>query len=253
MQKKHLISIDVSLGDYHDFVNNIMMLAENEQRSEYVCVANAHMLVEAYKEKDFADVVNDSKITTPDGMSLIGGLRLLYKIKQSRVSGMDLLPDLLSEASKHKKPVFFYGSTEDILMKTKKHISINYPGIPHVGTYSPPFCLMTEDDDDENVVKIINSSPARLVFVALGCPKQEKWMASMKGRINAVMIGIGGALPVLIGMQKRAPKWMQKVGMEWFFRFLQEPLRLWKRYVTTNSMFIILIVREKFFGVNKHF
>ena len=245
MQKKHLISIGISLSDYHDFVNNIIMLTEHEQRNEYVCVANAHMLVEAYRHKDFADMVNNSKITTPDGMSLIWGLRLLYKIKQCRVAGMDLLPDLLAEASKHKKAVFLYGGTEDILMKTQKYISINYPGIPHVGAYSPPFSPMREKEEEE-IVKMINSSNVGLVFVTLGCPKQERWMAAMKDKINAVMIGVGGALPVLIGLQKRAPKWMQKVGLEWFFRFLQEPLRLWKRYATTNFMFILLFVKECF-------
>ena len=165
MQKKHFISIGISLGNYHDFVNNIMTLVDDDQCSEYVCIANAHMLVEAYKHEDFADIVNNSAITTPDGMPLTWVLRSLYNIKQKRVAGMDLLPDLLTEAAKHKKSVFFYGGTGDILVKTKDYISKNYPGIPHVGIYSPPYPIM--EDEDEDVVKIINSSKPGLVFVVL--------------------------------------------------------------------------------------
>jgi N-acetylglucosaminyldiphosphoundecaprenol N-acetyl-beta-D-mannosaminyltransferase len=109
--------------------------------------------------------------------------------------------------------------------------------------YSPPFRKLTKAEDEE-VVKKINSSGAALVYVVLGCPKQEKWMASMKGRIHAEMVGIGGALHVMIGLQKRAPMWMQKAGLEWFFRFSQEPKRLFKRYAVTNTRFLIMLTKE---------
>jgi N-acetylglucosaminyldiphosphoundecaprenol N-acetyl-beta-D-mannosaminyltransferase len=175
---------------------------------------------------------------------LTWALNRLYGIKQERVAGMDLLPDLLSLSSEHSIPIFFYGSTEEVLSQTQEYIKTYYPKIPFTGVYSPPFRPLTVDEECE-VIDKINTSGARIIFVSLGCPKQEKWMASMKGRINGVMIGIGGALPVLLGVQKRAPRWMRKCGLEWLFRLLQEPKRLFKRYFYTNTKFIYLILREK--------
>jgi len=242
MHKQHLISIQLSLGSYSQFCQEIARLCKCS-RSEYVCVANVHMLVEAQKDKEFADIVNNAVITTPDGLPLTWGLRLLYGIKQDRVAGMDLLPDLLSSASQNQISIFFYGGTDDVLTKTELYVKQYYPDIPLTGFYSPPFRALTTEETDE-IVEKINGSRARLVFVSLGCPKQEKWMSSMKGRINAVMIGIGAALPVLVGEQGRAPKWMQKKGMEWLYRLIQEPGRLWKRYLVTNTIYICILVRE---------
>jgi N-acetylglucosaminyldiphosphoundecaprenol N-acetyl-beta-D-mannosaminyltransferase len=244
MQKHPLISINLSIGQYSDFIDSIRVLSEANDNSEYICVANVHMLVEAYDDKEFATAVNNSAITTPDGVPLTWALKWLHGIKQERVPGMDLLPDLLSLSSEHSIPVFFYGSTEKVLSQTQEYVKTHYPKIPSVGVYSPPFRPLTVAEEDEMTAKI-NTSGARIIFVSLGCPKQEKWMACMKGRISSVMIGIGGALPVLLGVQKRAPHWMQKCGLEWLFRLLQEPKRLFKRYFYTNTKFIYLILRER--------
>ncbi|MDR2038774.1 MAG: WecB/TagA/CpsF family glycosyltransferase [Bacteroidales bacterium] len=243
MQKQPLISIDVSTGPYSLFCEKMMQLG-NDLQGGYVCVANVHMLVEAYKDKNFADVVNRSTITTPDGLPLTWALKWLYGIKQDRVAGMDLLPDLLSLASQQNIPVLFYGGTEDVLLKTGEFLKEHYPGIPSVEFLSPPFRALTPEETDEMIHRI-NSSGAKLVFVALGCPKQEKWMASVHERVNALLVGIGGALPVMVGMQSRAPRWMQKCGLEWLYRLLQEPGRLWKRYFVTNTIFLYLLVKEK--------
>ncbi|MDR2653382.1 MAG: WecB/TagA/CpsF family glycosyltransferase [Prevotellaceae bacterium] len=244
MQKHKFISIDLSLGSYGGFIDEIIRLANRDKRSEYICIANVHMLVETYWDKKFADAVNRSIITTPDGVPLTWGLKWLYRIRQERVSGMDLLPDLLHIASQQSFPVFFYGGTQETLDKTKDHVTQLYSGIPSVGICSPPFRPLTSEEEQE-VISIINTSGARIVFVSLGCPKQEKWMISMKDKINSVMIGIGAALPVLTGVQKRAPRWMQKNGLEWLFRLIQEPQRLWKRYLVTNVCFLYLLIKEK--------
>jgi N-acetylglucosaminyldiphosphoundecaprenol N-acetyl-beta-D-mannosaminyltransferase len=244
MQKHTLLSIDLSLGSYTDFVEEIIRLANSVECSEYICVANVHMLIETCKDKEFAKAVNNAIITTPDGVPLTWGLKWLYGIKQERVSGMDLLPDLLQAASQHQIPVFFYGSTQEILFKTKVYVAQHYPCIPYTGVYSPPFQPLTPEEENE-VISAVNASGAKIIFVALGCPKQEKWMAAMKGKINGVMIGIGAALPVLAGVQKRAPQWMQKSGLEWLYRLFQEPKRLFKRYLTTNSIFLYLLIKEK--------
>jgi N-acetylglucosaminyldiphosphoundecaprenol N-acetyl-beta-D-mannosaminyltransferase len=244
MQKKLFIGIEISLGSYLDFITEIMGLATMDDCSEYVCMANAHMLFETHKDEKFKNIVNNSAITVPDGISLTWGLRMLYGIKQVRVAGMDLLPDLLNAASKQSKSVFFYGGTPNLLNKVRRHIAVHYSGIPDVGVYSPPFRSLTEMEERE-IVDIINENKPEILFVVLGCPKQEKWMASMRGRVNAIMIGIGAALPVLVGEQKRAPFWMQKAGLEWLYRLKQEPRRLFKRYLITNTAFILLILQEK--------
>lgn len=243
MQKISLTDIYLSFGIYRTFCEKILQLALNTN-SEYICVANVHMLVETYKDKEFAKIVNNSAITTPDGVPLIWGLEWLYGIKQERVAGMDLLPDLLDIASQFRISVFFYGNTEDVLQRTKEHITKFYSGIPFTGVYSPPFRSLTPEEE-QRIIYMINASGAKIVFVSLGCPKQEKWMATMKNKINSVMIGIGAALPVLVGVQKRAPQWMQKSGMEWLFRLSQEPKRLFKRYLITNSIFLYILIKAK--------
>ncbi len=243
METKQLLNIKISLGPYKSFVELLIGLAGREI-SEYVCVANVHMLIEAYKDNSYLSIVNNGVMVTPDGEPLTWGLKFLYGIRQERVAGMDLLPDLLAAAEKQNTSVGFYGSTEDLLKRTNEHLKKKYPKLQVAKLYSPPFRMMTPEEDFE-IIKMFNESGARIIFVILGCPKQEKWMASMKDRIHAVMIGVGGALPVLIGVQKRAPLWMQHAGLEWLFRLGQEPRRLFKRYTTTNSMFIYLLIKQK--------
>lgn len=236
-----VLSINITCKPYKEFVSLLKELALLK-RSAYVCVANVHMTIEAYNDVSFAAVVNEADAVTPDGMPLVAALKLLYGFEQDRVTGMDLLPDLLKVAEGEKFTVFFYGGTEKMLHATNQHLLQHYPALTNKHFYSPPFRPLTVAEEQE-VVNHVNSTGPNLVFVALGCPKQEKWMASMKGRINACMIGIGGALPVMIGMQKRAPHWMQKAGLEWLFRLAQEPGRLFKRYAVTNSTFIWLLLK----------
>lgn len=242
MNKKRFLSLNISIGSYADFIAGITDLALRRQ-SSYVCVANVHMLVEAHSDPSFADVVNGADIVTPDGMPLARGLKKVYGINQDRVAGMDLLPDLLAEAQSKHIPVFFYGGTNEMLDKTTAYIRQHYPRLHISGTYSPPFRGLTQEEYNE-IASDINSRHPGIVFVVLGCPKQERWMALMKNKINACMLGIGGALPVLVGLQKRAPVWMQKNHMEWLFRLMQEPRRLFKRYFITNSIFIGLVLKK---------
>jgi N-acetylglucosaminyldiphosphoundecaprenol N-acetyl-beta-D-mannosaminyltransferase len=244
MERKKLIGIDINLGDYSSFVDNIIERACSPTHSGYICVANVHMLIEAHQSPAFAEIVNGSYLATPDGVPLRWAFKFLYGIDQERIAGMDLLSDLLFAAEKQKVPVAFYGGKSEMLGKAKLYLEKTYPDLIIGHMYSPPFRALSSEEENE-VVRNINDSGARLVFVILGCPKQEKWMASMQNRIQAVMIGIGGALPVLAGVYKRAPGWMQHAGLEWLFRLGQEPKRLFKRYATTNSMFVYLLLKEK--------
>lgn len=238
MRQTPLLSIAISRGKYAEFVSVITTMATHKT-SAYVCVANVHMLVEAHQNKTFQAVVKNADIITPDGKPLVWALKLLYDTAQDRVAGMDILPDLLSNAA---TPVFFYGGTSQMLETTRLFIQRNYPNVQIAGMISPPFRPQTPEEE-LHTIQEINASGAGLVFVVLGCPKQEKWMAAMKNKINATMIGVGGALPVLIGLQRRAPEWMQHYGLEWLYRLGQEPRRLFKRYAVTNSIFLWLLLK----------
>lgn len=242
MKKNRLISIDISFGTYNRFTEKIVELAKT-RRSSFVCVANVHMAMEAWRSIDFATVVNKADIVTPDGMPLVKSLNFLYGLEQERVAGMKLMPDLIAEAELRKLSIFFYGSTDDVLDKIIRRINSEHPDSNIVGTYSPPFRVLTEEEERALVEKI-NNSGANIVMVALGCPKQELWMARNKGKINAVMIGLGGAFPVYAGIQSRAPEWMQSYSLEWLYRLRQEPRRLFVRYFVTNTLFMVLLAKE---------
>lgn len=239
MRKQKHLSLKISLGPYSAFIDRIVELAHLKQ-SSYVCVANVHMLIEAKNDKSFRRALIGADIVTPDGMPLARALKLLYGIEQDRVAGMDLLPDLLRQAEKDHLSVFFYGGSPSMLEKATAYTNEKFPDLHLAGAYSPPFRPLTSEEMHD-VAGMIADSRAHIVFVVLGCPKQEKWMYQMKGKIPAVMIGIGGALPVLIGDQKRAPKWMQKYSLEWSFRLMQEPKRLFRRYLVTNSSYLVLL------------
>ncbi|MEO6329967.1 MAG: WecB/TagA/CpsF family glycosyltransferase [Ginsengibacter sp.] len=243
MQKIEILKFQVNLGKYQDFVDEIIAKGESRTNS-YVCVASVHQLMEAHANPSFAKICYEADIVTPDGMPITWALKWIHNIRQDRVAGMDLLPDLLREAEKKGLSVFFYGSTQAMLDQTESYIQKKFPDLRLAGLYSPPFRDLTQAEENE-IAGIINNSNAHLVFVVLGCPKQEKWMSVMKPKINSTLIGVGGALPVFIGAQERAPKWMQKAGLEWVFRFGQEPGRLWKRYLITNTSFIYYLIKEK--------
>ena len=242
LERKRVISIDVSVGRYSEFIRNIIELAEGRQ-SSYVCVANVHMTVEAQGDREFQEIVNSADLVTPDGVPLIYALRILYGLRQERVAGMDLMPDLIKESEKRGLSVFFFGSTRQVLDRITERIKREFPELRVAGSYSPPFKPL-EDLDLDSIANMIEGSRPNIVLVSLGCPKQERFMAMMKGKINAVMIGVGGAFPVFAGLKKRAPRWMQKIALEWLYRLIQEPQRLALRYAYTNTLFLYLLARE---------
>jgi len=242
LTKKRILSINVSSGSYENFLETIFDYSEHK-KSSYVCLANVHMLVEAHNSEKFQRVVNGADIVAPDGMPIAKSLGLFHDIKQERVDGMGLMENLLARCAERKQSVYFYGGTDEMLKNTKDYLGKKYPDITIAGMYSPPFRELTTTEKT-SVIDSIAQSGANLVFVVLGCPKQEAWMNEMKGKIPAVMLGVGGALPMMIGTVRKAPKWVQKIGMEWFFRLMQEPRRLFKRYAVTNTTFIFLVIME---------
>lgn len=242
MNAVNLVNFKITTGTYKKFTDNILDNA-HFGKSEYICVANVHMFIEAQKDATFRKIVNHAGIVTPDGKPLSWALRLINGVRQERVAGMDLFPTLLKESAKKGTSVYFYGGSDEMMVKLLDLLKENLPALKIAGAYSPPFRKLTDDEMTDIAVRINNCSPD-LVFVALGCPKQEKWMYDMKDKVMATMIGVGGAIPVFAGLQKRAPKWMQRNGLEWLYRLGQEPKRLFKRYAITNSRFVFIILKE---------
>ncbi len=242
MKKVSVISSLISSGSYQDMVEKVFELSD-QLPSSYVCVSNVHMVIEAYNNKEFNQILNQADLATPDGKPLAIAMSLLYKKHQPRVAGMDLLPDLLQESAMRGKSVYFYGGTQSTLDLIEKRVKSELPNLTVAGLYSPPFRKLS-DQEEEDIINMINNSGADLLFVSLGCPKAEYWMARHKGKINCCMLGVGGAFPVYAGTQKRAPRWMQNLALEWLYRLVLEPKRLWKRYLTTNSQFLYLFISQ---------
>lgn len=217
-----------------------------QRESRYVCICNVHSVVVVSQDADFKQAVNEADMATPDGAPVAWMLRRSGFYGQERINGPDLMWKYL-EATTHAEPIFFYGSTEATLDTLRDRLSIAFPYLKIAGMISPPFRQLSTVEDAAMVARI-NESGAGIVFVGLGCPKQEKWMASNRGRINAVMVGVGAAFDYHAGTIRRAPRWMQRIGLEWLHRLCSEPRRLWKRYLVTNTVFIVHAAHQLLFG-----
>lgn len=211
--------------------------------SRYVCVANVHMVMEAYDDPAFRSIVNAADLVTPDGMPLVWMMRRMGAKVQTRVYGPELTLWVARAAAQAGLPVGLYGGTPQANERLAQNLQKRFPGLEIVYRFSPPFRALTCEEDAE-IVEAIHASQARILLVGLGCPKQERWMAEHKGKVSAVMMGVGAAFDIHSGLKPQAPAWMQRVGMEWFFRLVTEPKRLWKRYFYHNPRFILLVLRQ---------
>lgn len=238
LEHRHILGMRVDGTSYPDAVGRVVAWARGRE-SRYVCVATAHMVMEAHDAGEFRSIVNSADLVTPDGMPLVWGLRWLGIPGATRVRGSDLTPEVLRAASGEGIPVGFYGSTPSVLARFTDKVRRQYPDLSVAFAESPPFRPLTEQEDRECVERIARSG-ARILFVGLGCPKQEQWMAWQRGRIGTVMLGVGAAFDFLAGTKLQAPRWMQQAGLEWFFRLITEPRRLWKRYLRHNPRFAAL-------------
>jgi N-acetylglucosaminyldiphosphoundecaprenol N-acetyl-beta-D-mannosaminyltransferase len=215
-----------------------------ELNGDYICISNVHTTVISYENQDYCDIQNGGIMAIPDGgpLSTVGRKRGFKNME--RTTGPDLMRELFKISSEKGYRHFFYGSIGETLDKLNRKLKEKYPGIRIVGMYSPPFRPLTEEED-EYVIKIINETKPDFIWVGLGAPKQEKWMAAHQGLISGLMVGVGAGFDYYAGNIRRAPEWIQKCNMEWMFRLLQDPKRLFGRYVHTNPKFIWLLAKEK--------
>lgn len=211
--------------------------------SRYVAVCNAHVVVTATTLESYRQVINDADLAIPDGAPVAWMMRRLGASGQRRVTGPDLMWALCESCAHSHLPIYLLGGSEKTLRMLSERLSAAFPGLLIAGVAAPPFRPLTPAEDSD-LVSQVNASGAALVFVALGCPKQEAWMAAHKGRIAGVMLGVGAAFDFHAGTVRRAPHWIQRVGMEWFHRLLSEPRRLWRRYLVTNTLFVVWAARQ---------
>lgn len=203
---------------------------------DYMCVANVHTTVTAYENPEYCAVQNGGIMAIPDGgpLSTVGRKRG-YNIE--RTTGPSLMGEIFKSTAKKGYRHFFYGSKQETLDQLEAKLQENYPGIQIAGMYSPPFRPLTEEEDTA-VIKMINDAKPDFVWIGLGAPKQEIWMADHQGKIDGLMIGVGAGFDYYAGNIERAPEWMQRSNMEWFYRLIQDPKRLFGRYLHTNTKFI---------------
>lgn len=246
IEKKKVVDLQVATLSYNEVLDHIFSLSASKV-SSYVCFANAHMAVEAHLDKSFRNSVNNATIVASDGMSVVMALKYIHKVRQGRSAGMDMIFDVLAGAEKRGLSVFLFGSKEHTLKKFVTKANNEHPTLKIAGTLAPPYSEWSSSVEDLFIEKI-KESGAQLVLVSLGCPKQEKWMAANSEKINATMLGIGGALSLYAMETKRAPEFMQKYCLEWLYRLYQEPRRLWKRYLVTNTLFIFYFFKQMLFG-----
>jgi len=232
-----IMDVKISTGSRDDFMAELLHLSDHAMSSAYVCFVNVHMVVEAHRNDEFCAIVNNADVACPDGAPVAKSIGWFFGLKQQHMAGPDTLPMLVEAAGRYRKRIFLLGSTEDVLESFVEQAAIRFPNAVICGYESPPFRALTQEED-EALIQKINDSHADMIFVALGCPKQEKWMAAHKGKVKGCMFGLGYAIPVFAGMASRAPRWMIDHGLEWSFRLFSDPKRLFKRYVDTNSVFV---------------
>jgi len=232
----------VDATSYADAVSRVTAWAARGD-SRYVCIATVNNAMVSRGSREFRRAMNAADLVTPDGMPLVWALKLLGVPTATRVYGPDLTWHVLAAAARRGIPVAFYGSTTEVVRKLRNAVAARYPDSRIAFTHSPPFGEASPAEDAQ-VVDAINASGAGILFVGLSTPKQDRWMAAHRGRVQAVMLGVGAAFDFLAGAKPQAPRWMMRVGLEWLFRLGTEPRRLAGRYIRQNPRFLLAFGRQ---------
>jgi N-acetylglucosaminyldiphosphoundecaprenol N-acetyl-beta-D-mannosaminyltransferase len=241
----NILGVNVSAINQDDAVAAIKRWIREDSR-QYVCVTGAHGVMECRRNEHLRRIHNESGMVTPDGMPLVWMSRLLGWKRVKRVYGPDLMLKVTEISASNGYRQFYYGGAEGIADKLTEALVRAYPGLQVVGTYSPPYRELTPAEDGE-VINAINAAHPHILWVGLSTPKQEFWMANHLGKLDVpVMIGVGAAFDFLAGSKRQAPGWMQRHGLEWFFRLVTEPRRLWRRYAFIVPGFAFLAARQLF-------
>lgn len=247
MKKNNILSISITTDDKEVIIKTLKDLIQNGNRGKVLACANPHVIIEALKDNDFFNALCSFDIVLPDGIGIVFASKMLKKGINKRVSGPDIFVELTEHLNTQNKRYryFFLGSTEEVLAKIKENMKQLFPNIEVVGVYSPPFGDFSTDEN-ESIIGVINNATPDVLWVGMTAPKQEKWIYENKDKLNVPLIGaIGAAFDFFAGTKKRAPKWAQKLGLEWLIRFLREPKRLWRRNLVSSPLFLFLVLKER--------
>jgi N-acetylglucosaminyldiphosphoundecaprenol N-acetyl-beta-D-mannosaminyltransferase len=239
-----ILDVKIDLIDYERVLALVKESISKRHAGRYICASPVHPIIVSQKDKTVKYALNNSWLTVPDGVPVVWAAKLLGGALKNRVYGPELMLRSCKMAEHFDFSVFLYGGTPQALNKLEVNLKKLYPRLQIIGTYSPPFRnLSTKEEIVVN--EMLNTTQPDILFVGLGAPKQEKWMARHCSKLNVpVTMGVGAAFDFISGEKKQAPLWMQKTGMEWFFRLVQEPKRLWQRYILGNTIFCFLFLIE---------
>lgn len=240
METCNILGVNITVTNLNKTIKYIEENLE-ELRGNYICVSNVHTTVTAYEDYEYRKIQNGGALALPDGKPLSIVSRRRGFRNAERVTGPDLMGELFKESEEKGYKHYFYGSTEETLKLLKLKLKEKYPKLNIVGMYSPPFKSQVSIENDD-ILNKINSNEVDFLWIGLGAPKQEKWMSIHKDKVNVIMIGVGAGFDYFADKIKRAPMWMQKYSLEWLYRLIQDPKRLFKRYFVTNIKFIYKIL-----------
>lgn len=215
-----------------------------QKHKTYVCIAPVSTIMDCQDSEEYRSVINSSGMTTPDGMPLVWTGKLRGKKEISRTYGPDLMPALCDLSQDRGYKHYFYGGTQESLTYLKQRLTDQYPKLNVAGSHAPAM-LNIKEKEDQNVIDAINEAQPDILWVGLGSPKQDYWMSIHRPELNVpVIIGVGAAFDFLSGAKKQAPRWVQRSGLEWLYRLVSEPKRLWRRYLIGNTRFIWLLIKD---------
>lgn len=237
-----ILNTNINVTNIQDTVKYLTDNLE-ELRGNYICVSNVHTTMMSFRDQEYNIVQNSGAMALPDGkpLSIVCRMRGFYDA--GRVPGPDLMPEIFRLSKEKMYRHYFYGSSQETLDKLREELIKKYPWLVIAGMYSPPFRPLSEEEDEE-VIKRINDAKPDFIWVALGAPKQEIWMYEHQFKVNGIMLGVGAAFEFSAGIVKRAPNWIQELCLEWLYRLIQNPRRLFTRYLTTNGSFLWHVFKE---------
>jgi len=240
--KTQIVGTEISMTSYAEVID--VLDERPSDRATVVAVCNVHSVMSARRSRELSEALAAADINTSDGVPLVWAIRWTARPKQERVYGPELTRRAISQTVDKGWRHYFYGSTPETLAALEKAISESCPDALIVGSYSPPFRSLSQEETDA-VVADIKAAGADIVWVGLGMPKQELWMHEVRAALPGVaLVGVGTAFDFIAGTKKEAPAWIQRSGLEWLFRLSQEPRRLWRRYVFNNPAFVILLAKQ---------
>jgi len=241
------LSIDnVDFDGAVDLINSLVEIpTEGKGQGSYIVTPNVDHIVMLRHDKEFRAVYTGAAAIFADGMPLVWASRLLGKPLKERVAGSDLFPAVCELAVRKGYGLFFLGGLPGVAEAAKSELDKRYPGLNVVGTYSPPFGFENDAAENRKIINLINAKKPEILFIGLGAPKQEKWIARHIDALDTrVALCTGAAFDFIAGNVKRAPRWMQRTGFEWFYRLISEPGRLWKRYLVDDAAFLKIVMQE---------